>query len=149
MRRRKILKLLAASSVLFSGLVKPIVALAKWNQEAFDATDYSEAINHYFPGASYEDTDKITIGIHSEVENGAVVPIKVKTTLPNLESITIFVEKNPTPLIANFNLYPGCLGNVSTRIKMEVPSDVIIIVKSDSKYYRAKKYVVVHEGGCG
>lgn len=149
MRRRNVLKLFAVGSVILTGIMKPFVALAKWNQEAFDATDYNDAINHYFPEATYEDTDKITIGVHSEVENGAVVPIKVRTTLSNPESITIFVEKNPTPLIANFNLYPGCLGNISTRIKMEVPSDVIVIVKSNDKYYRAKKYVLVHEGGCG
>lgn len=149
MLRRDLLKYLATGTVFITGLIKPFAALAKWNQEAFDATDFDSAINHYFPDASFEDSDKILIGVHSEVENGAVVPIKIKTELKQLESITIFVEKNPTPLIANFDLYPGCLGNVSTRIKMEVPSDVIVIVKADGKYYRAKKYVVVHEGGCG
>ena len=149
MQRREILKLLAAGSALLTGIMKPLVALAKWNQEAFDATNFNDAINRYFPNATYEDTDKTIIGIHSEVENGAVVPIKIKTELSNVESITIFVEKNPTPLIANFDLSPACLGNVSTRIKMEIPSDVIVIVKADGKYYRTKKFVVVHEGGCG
>jgi sulfur-oxidizing protein SoxY len=149
MERRNLLKLFASSAVFLTGLIKPLVALAKWNQAAFDATNYDDAIEHYFPGASFEDTDKITIGVHSEIENGAVVPIKVKTELKKLESITILVEKNPTALIANFDLYPGCLGNVSTRIKMEVPSDIIVIVKSDGKYYKTKKFVVVHEGGCG
>ena len=149
MRRRDLLKFFAAGSVFLTGLIKPLTSLAKWNQDAFDATDYTSAIDHYFPDISFEDTDKITIGVHDEVENGAVVPIKIKTELNKPESISIFVEKNPTPLIANFDLYPGCLGNVSTRIKMEKPSDIIVIVKSDSRYYRTKKFVVVHEGGCG
>ena len=149
MLRRDILKYVAAGSVFLTGLVKPLMALAKWNQEAFDATDFDSAINSYFPNQSFTETDKITIGVHSEIENGAVVPIKVKTDLSKPESITIFVENNPTPLIANFDLYPGCLGNVSTRIKMEQPSDIIVIVKTDGKFYKTKKYVVVHEGGCG
>ena len=149
MLRRDLLKLFSTGSIFLTGLTKPFAVLAKWNQDAFDATDYTSAINHYFPDASFEDTDKITIGVHNEVENGAVVPIKIKTELNKPESISIFVEKNPTPLIANFDLYPGCLGNVSTRIKMEKPSDIIVIVKSDGRYYRTKKFVVVHEGGCG
>ena len=149
MLRRDLLKLFAVGSALLSGLIKPLTALAKWNQAAFDATDFDSAINHYFPDQRFEDTDKIFIGVHDEVENGAVVPVKVKTDLDKPESITIFVEKNPTPLIANFDLYSGCLGNVSTRIKMENPSDIIVIVKSEGKFYRTKKHVVVHEGGCG
>lgn len=149
MRRRDLVKILATGSVFFTGLMKPFIALAKWNQAAFDATDFDSALNQYFPDQIVKDTDKITIDVHSEIENGAVVPIKIKTKLNKPESITIFVEKNPTPLIANFNLYPGCLGNVSTRIKMENPSDIIVIVKSEGRYYRTKKFVVVHEGGCG
>lgn len=149
MERRHLLKLLASSTVFLTGIIKPFAVLAKWNQKAFDATNYDDAIKHYFPDTAFQDTDKITIGVNSEIENGAVVPIKIKTDLKNLESITIFVEKNPTALIANFDLYPGCLGNVSTRIKMEKPSDIIVIVKSGDKYYRTKKFVVVHEGGCG
>lgn len=149
MERRHLLKLLASSTVFLTGIIKPFAVLAKWNQKAFDATNYDDAIKHYFPDTAFQDTDKITIGVNAEIENGAVVPIKIKTDFKNLESITIFVEKNPTALIANFNLYPGCLGNVSTRIKMEKPSDVIVIVKSGDKYYRTKKFVVVHEGGCG
>lgn len=149
MERRHLLKLLVSSTVFLTGIIKPLAALAKWDQKAFDATNYDDAIKHYFPDTAFQDTDKITIGVNAEIENGAVVPIKIKTDFKNLESITIFVEKNPTALIANFNLYPGCLGNVSTRIKMEKPSDVIVIVKSGDKYYRTKKFVVVHEGGCG
>ena len=46
MLRRDLLKLFAAGSALLSGLIKPLTALAKWNQAAFDATDFDSAINH-------------------------------------------------------------------------------------------------------
>jgi len=149
MLRRNILKYLTSASLLLSGLVKPIFVLAKWNQVAFDATDYDTAINSYFPEQQIRETDQITISVHPVIENGAVVPVKIKTELPEPESISIFVDKNPTPLIANFDLAPGSLGFVSTRIKMEQPSNIIVIVKSNNNLFMTKTFVEVHEGGCG
>jgi sulfur-oxidizing protein SoxY len=149
MLRRDLLKGFISGSFFLSGLVKPFSVFAKWNQEAFDATDFKTAINSYFPNHEIEKTDKISIGVHPVIENGAVVPVKIKTEISNVESITIFVVKNPTPLIANFDLFPGCLATVSTRIKMENPSNIIVIVKADNRLYSTKTFVEVHEGGCG
>jgi sulfur-oxidizing protein SoxY len=149
MLRRNFIKCLASGTFILSGLIKSFPALAKWNQTAFDATDYGDAINSYFPNQQMEDSDKISIGVHSVIESGAVVPVKINTDIANPESITIFVDKNPTPLIANFDLFPGCLGFVSTRIKMENPSDIIVVVKAENKLFTTKTFVEVHEGGCG
>lgn len=149
MLRRELLKYLVSIPISFSVLLKPITTLAKWNQEAFDATDYKHALNSYFSNQQIEETDQIKIGVHSNIENGAVVPIKVNTDLPSLKSITIFVDNNPTPLIANFDMTPACLGFVSTRIKMEQPSNIIVVVKSGEKLFSTKTFVEVHEGGCG
>lgn len=150
MLRRYSLKLLTSGSlILLSGILKPVIALAKWNEVAFAATDFNSAVNNYFPNQEIQETDKITINVHPVIENGAVVPVKIKTDLTRPESITIFVDKNPTPLIANFDLFPGCLGFVSTRIKMENPSNIIVIVKTEDKLFMTKTFVEVHEGGCG
>ncbi len=134
---------------MVSGLLKPITALAKWNEAAFSAVDYDEAIAAYFPNQEIRESEQISIGVHSVVENGAVVPIKVKTDLPNVESISIFVDKNPNPLIANFDLFPGCVGFISTRIKIQTASNIIVMVKSDGMIYSTRKFIEVHEGGCG
>lgn len=150
MQRRDIFKYLAAGSiVLFSGLLKSVTALAKWNKAAFTAVDIDDAINAYFPDQQLQETDQITIGVHAVVENGAVVPIKIKTDLPKPESITIFVDKNPNPLIANFDLSPGCIGFISTRIKVQQPSSIIAVVKANGKVFSTKTFIEVHEGGCG
>lgn len=150
MLRRDTLKYLASGSlILFSGLLKPITALAKWNKAAFTAVDFDEAVNAYFPGQQIQETDQITIGVHPVVESGAVVPVKVKTDLPNPESITIFADKNPNPLIANFDLFPGCVGFISTRIKVDQPSNIVAVVKADGKVFSIKTFIEVHEGGCG
>ncbi len=148
MLRRDILKCLLSGSFILSGLLKPIIALARWNQTAFDATDFNNAINSYFPDQHFSETDKIKISVHPVIENGAVVPVKINTDLLKPESITIFVDKNPTPLIANFDLFPGCLGFISTRIKMEQPSNIIVVVKANGKFFTTKTFVEVHEGGC-
>jgi len=150
MLRRDTLKYLASASlILFSGLFKSITALAKWEKAAFTAANFDEAVNAYFPDQHILETDQITIGVHPVVESGAVVPVKIKTDLPNPESITIFVDKNPNPLIANFDLFPDCVGFISTRIKVDQPSNIVVVVKADGKVFMTKTFIEVHEGGCG
>ena len=149
MKRRQVLRTLASSSaLLITALLFPFKVLARRSEAAFSATDYQEALTTYFPDAEITESGKISIGVRQEIENGSVVPIKVTTALPAPESISIFVEKNPTPLIANFDLTSACKGFISTRIKVELPSDVITVVKSEGKLFCTKKYIIVREGGC-
>ena len=150
MLRRNILKLFASgTAILVSGLLHPARVLAIWNDTAFSAQNLKAALEAYYPGLAISPSDRITIGVRPEIENGAVVPVKVNTDLPNIESIAIFVEHNPNPLIANFDLSPRCKGFISTRIKMDRPSDILVVVVSDGKAYSHKTFVEVHEGGCG
>jgi sulfur-oxidizing protein SoxY len=69
--------------------------------------------------------------------------------LPGTESITLLVEKNPTPLVASFGIPAGTAGSVSTRVKMGQTSDVYALVKADGKFYMAKKEIKITLGGCG
>ena len=82
-------------------------------------------------------------------ENGAVVPIGIESKLPGTESITLFVEKNPNPLAASFNIPAGTEPSVSTRVKIGESSDVYALVKADGKFYMAKKEIKITLGGCG
>ena len=152
-RRNFISRLVSGVAIVLAGagsLLKPILAFADWNVDAFNAETEKDALAEFFPGhGEITPSDAITISVHDLVENGAVVPIKVNTELPNVESIAIMVEKNPNPLIANFNLSPVCSGFVATRIKVGEPSNITAIVKSDGKLFSATKFVEVIEGGCG
>lgn len=151
-RRNFISSLVSKASLILagaSGLLKPMLALADWNVDAFSAKTETDALSAFFPGLTITPSDAITISVHNLVENGAVVPIKVKTDLPDVESITILAEKNPNPLIANFNLTPACVGFVATRIKVGEPSTITAVVKSNGELFSAKKFVEVVEGGCG
>jgi len=150
MLRRDALKyILSGSALTIIGLIKPFAVMAKWNKTAFTAVDHEEAVRAYFPGQEIQSSDQITIGVHPIVENGTVVPIKIKTDLPNIESITIFADTNPNPLIANFDLFPGCIGFVSTRIKVQQNSNIIIMVKSNDTVFSKSTFIEVKEGGCG
>ncbi len=150
MQRRDTLKLLTAGATLFmTGLLYPARVLAKWNDKAFSAQNLQAALDAYYPGLDIIPSDRINIGVRPEIENGAVVPVKIDTDLPAIESIAIFVENNPNPLIANFDLSPVCKGFVSTRIKMDGPSDILVVVVSNGQPFSSKTFVEVHEGGCG
>lgn len=146
--RRNFIKTVLALPAL-SFFLKPLLALAEWNSDAFSADNAPSALAQLFPGREIIPHDKIAIGVESLVENGAVVPVKVNTDLPKVASITILVEKNPNPLIAHFELSPECKGFIATRIKVAEPSNITAVVQSAGKLYSASQFVEVVEGGCG
>ena len=150
--RRVFLKALMAGSALIAGLgslLKPLVAFAERNNGAFSAETEAGAIAKIFPDQNITPSDAIKFNVNDLIENGAVVPVEITTSLPETSSITILVEKNPNPLIANFNLGPECSGFIATRIKMAKSSDIVAVVRSQGKLFSARKFVEVIEGGCG
>ncbi|HLO64826.1 MAG TPA: thiosulfate oxidation carrier protein SoxY, partial [Azonexus sp.] len=82
-------------------------------------------------------------------ENGAVVPVGVASSLPNISMVAILIEKNPNALAATFALPEGTEANVQTRVKMGQTSNIYALVKSDGKFYMATKEIKVTLGGCG
>ena len=148
MNRRQLVKYIIAFPVL-GNLLRSAAALAEWNVDAFAAGTEREALDVFFPNREIIPTEAIKISVHDVIENGAVVPIKIETGLPAVQSISILVERNPNPLIAHFDLSPECKGFIATRIKVGQPSDIIAIVQSEGKLYSKRKFVEVVEGGCG
>jgi sulfur-oxidizing protein SoxY len=152
-QRRIFLKFITGGSVtlvaLASGLLTPQQVWAAWPKQAFEADNLDAALKALFEGAAAEESDAITLKAPDIAENGAVVPVSVQTELPNVESISILVENNPSPLAASFELTPEAVADVSTRIKMGKTSSVIAMVKADGKLFMTKKEVKVTIGGCG
>jgi sulfur-oxidizing protein SoxY len=150
MQRRDFLKSTAVgSAVALGSSLLPQTLLAAWPEAAFKAKSVDEALSALLGSTEKTESGDINIKAPDIAENGAVVPIQVTTTLPNVESISIIAEKNPVPLIASFNFGENAVGYISTRIKMGTTSDVIAVVKADGKLYSAKKEVKVTIGGCG
>lgn len=144
MQRRAVLKTLFSLLVLL-----PINALAAiWNKPAFEATNAEDArknlhINHEI------ESKHIYISAPDRAENGAVVQVEIRSEIANTEAIAIFVEHNPTTLIANFMFSNGAEPYVVTRIKMAESSPIKVIVKAGSQYFTNQKFVEVLENGCG
>ncbi len=132
-----------------AGLITPGAVLAAWNKNAFTAKSIDEAIAASNGQPVTTPSTDITIKAPDIAENGAVVPVSVATKMKGVDSITLLVEKNSTPLSAVFHLPKGTLPDVSTRVKMGKTGDVIAVVKANGKLFSARKGVKVTIGGCG
>ena len=147
--RRKTLKQSAVVAVLAASGIFPQYAFAAFNKTAFEAKSLADVLKAMGAGAPTESKD-VTIGGPDIAENGAVVPLTAGTTLPGVKQILILVEKNPSALIAVFNVTDSVEANFATRAKMGQSSDVYAVaVMADGKVFFAKKEVKVTLGGCG
>jgi len=132
-----------------AGLLKSgDVLAAAWNTTAFGAKNISDAMSGAGFAGAIESKD-IDIKAPEIAENGAVVPVEVTSRIPGTTSLAIFVEKNPTPMVASFDFLNGAEPYVSTRIKMGQTSLVRVAVKAGGKTYMQSKEVKVTIGGCG
>jgi sulfur-oxidizing protein SoxY len=132
-----------------TGLLKPgAVFAATWNSLAFTAKDLAESIKHAGYGGATESSG-IVIKAPDIAENGAVVPITATSNIPGTTSMAIFVEKNPAPLIANFEFSNGAEPYISTRVKMAKTSIVRVSVTAGGKNFTSSREVKVTIGGCG
>ena len=127
----------------------PRLAFAAWNEKAFTAETLEDALSNRYPGLEIADSAAVKLKAPAITENGAVVPISVKTDLPDVKSISIFVEKNPSPLAATFHLTPVNVAEVSIRIRMGGTSNLIAVVESGGKLHRIRQEIKVTIGGCG
>jgi len=143
-RRTLIRSLLTAAAVL----AVPRWLFAARPDAAFDADNSESVVKDLFDGPIVE-SDQITLKVPDIAENGAVVPVSVKTALTDVESISVLVENNPTPLVALFELSPQSVPDISVRMKMGESSVVRTVVKAGGKYYSTSKEVKVTIGGCG
>ncbi|MDH5407412.1 MAG: thiosulfate oxidation carrier protein SoxY [Gammaproteobacteria bacterium] len=151
--RRTFLKASMATSMVAvaagAGLLAPRDVLAAWPQKAFDAKKINTALEVLNGSSSTTNSNKITVEAPDIAENGAVVSVTVKTSIPNAESISVLVAENASPLCASYILTKQSDGFVTGRIKMRKTSDVVAVVKAGGKLLSAKKPVKVTLGGCG
>lgn len=145
--RRVLLKAGLALATI-AALPRSLLA-ATWPEEAFKSEAASDALRSLFGTDKITPSDQITLGVPTIAENGAVVPVDVSTSLDNVESISIVVANNPRPLAASFELTPGTIPEIASRIKMGQTSDVMAVVKTDAGLYSTAREVKVTIGGCG
>ncbi len=147
-RRDTLQQSLAVTGLLAAAGLLPRDALA-FNKAAFEAKSVADAAKAFGGGAPAESKD-VTLTAPDIAENGAVVPMVVASTLPNLKHLLVLVEKNPSALVAMFDVTDAVEANFATRAKMGQTSDVYAVaITNDGKALYAKKEVKVTLGGCG
>lgn len=148
--RRDTLKQSAIVAGLLASIgLFPTAAFADFNKAAFEAKSVSDALKAIGAGAPVESKD-VSITAPDIAENGAVVPLGASSALPGVKQILILVEKNPSAMVALFNVTDSIDANFSTRAKMGQSSDVYAVaVMADGRALFAKKEVKVTLGGCG
>jgi sulfur-oxidizing protein SoxY len=152
--RRAILKGAAAGGLAGFGFgAFPFPAFAdadakEWPADAFKSKSEAETLKSLY-GKSAEASDKVSLDAPEIAENGAVVPIAVASTLPNVTGIAILVLENPNVLAAAYKIPAGTQASVSNRLKMAKTTKVLAVVESGGKLYSATKEVKVTVGGCG
>lgn len=154
MKRRTLLKGTLGASLtgvaVSAGLLVPQAVLAgEWPKKAFSAKKIDAAVKGLFKDSSMSNSKAIKITAPPIAENGAEVGVTVSSSLSNVDSMSILVKKNNSPLAASFGLGAGTDPFVRTRIKIAKTSDVVAVVRSGGKLFTAKREVKVTIGGCG
>ena len=140
---------LAGAVVAATGTVGILDASAAWQADAFAARSVALALKSAFGTEEHSPSDRIAIKAPNLAENGAMVPVEVTTTLPNVESISFLVEGNQNPLAATFRLGANAERVIATRLKLGRSSAVLVVARSGGVLYSARKEIRVTIGGCG
>jgi len=148
--RRTFLKISLASTAAVTAGVLGIrsAAAAVWNKSGFESKSTADALKSLGANGAAANRD-IQITAPEIAENGAQVPVTVISKIPNTQSISVVVDKNPFPLSGTYEFANGADAYVSTRLKMGQTSNVIAVIKADGKFFTATKEVKVTIGGCG
>ena len=143
---------LHSAIALISSLLIPNKVFSRWDSNAYnkvDITDSIFSIGVTNPGDLRAASDAIDISVPKIAENGAIVPITVRSKILDTERIFVFAEKNPQPLVSDYIITKGVEPFVASRIKMSETAFVHVIVLAKGTFYRAARQVKVTIGGCG
>ncbi len=149
MNRRYFIKQFITMSSYAIGALWSKSSLATWLAQDFSHQPLTPLFAQLFPDKTLQNSNKIQLKLPRIAENGSVVPITITSSIENVETVYIFSEKNPVPLIAKFTLQPELAVYIGARFKMQETCDVIVILKAEDQYYQTRQRVKVTLGGCG
>jgi sulfur-oxidizing protein SoxY len=146
--RRGFLRRLAGW-VVGASLWRPAFAQPKASVPAPEPDALRKALAEALHGQDWTQSDRISLEVPQMAENGAIVPVTVESHLPDTQSILLFAERNPGPLLARFDFEPGADGWVSLRVKLNESGPMLAIAESRGRFYGTVRQVRVMVGGCG
>ncbi|MEO5352688.1 MAG: thiosulfate oxidation carrier protein SoxY [Magnetococcus sp. XQGC-1] len=143
------------AAVATSGLLGVPFSSAQAAEEAAAPAVDMDALIAKQMGAGAIAMEKVTLDIPATAENAALVRMPVVVDHPMeannfIQSIALFIDNNPTPFIAQFDLTPETgKAALEFRSRMAKTSKVRIVAKSNTgKLYGLVKEIQVAAGGC-
>lgn len=150
-QRRKLLQALAvgggACAAATLGMIPARLAFAATNS-SFDTQSVQQLLSQMGADGASQSAD-IVLNTPEIAENGSMVRIMIQSEIPGTEYMALVVDKNPIPLLAEFDILEGALPYAEMRIKMRESSTVRAVIKANGKFYTASNEVKVTIGGCG
>ena len=137
--------------IAFLLLLLPAVVLA----EGDDITWNNTLKSQFFSGKTIEESDAvIALEAPYRAEDPAIVPVKIVSKIPQtkekyIKKIWMFVDKNPFPLVGEFEFFPESgKADLAMRIRVNTYSNIRAIAETnDGKLTMTKKFVKA-SGGC-
>lgn len=145
--RRSFLRSAGSSAVIFvaisAGILRPHSARASSQNVRL------MQILRTLQTASPIQSDAVYLNAPSIAVDGTSVFIEVASSLPNVDALMVFIDRNPQPLAAAFYLAPEVIPELQMRVKLMQTSQVLVVVQSAGKFYKTVKGIKVTVGGCG
>lgn len=147
-RRTALQQSLAVMALMATAGVLPRSALA-YTKTAFDARNLAEAVRA-FGGQPPQASREVQLEAPEISENGASVRIGLSTALPQVRRMLLLAEKNPSPLVAMFNVSDSIEPSFVIHAKLAESTDVVAVAMlADGRSLFTKKAVRVTLGACG
>ena len=146
MKRRTLLK--ASLHLGLAGMILPRAASGAYPTKAFLAKEVPDALRTVFGTTDIGVSDQIEIEAPLIASDANMIPVRIKSGFENTESIALVVAGNKSPFTAYFRLYDS-QNYVSTRIRMDDTSDLLVVVKADGVLHTNTRPVRVGRNNCG
>jgi len=147
-RRRLMLKY----SVLTAGSIYTLTmanrVLAVWPASLFEHDATGALLDDLTQGKGLSENAQITITVPKLVENAAILPVGVSTTLENVKSISLILTANTHPMAGTFKFSDQSKPVVSTRVRLESAGEVIAVVSAGERFYAQRQRVDVKAFAC-
>ncbi len=136
--------ILALGCAGLSRLLLARVASDDWPAAAFESETLTAALDQLLDGTA-QPNNLVYLGVPQTAINGAVVPIRVTTALPDVKSIAVLVPANQRPLILQATIQPQIKPVLSTRVKLRRSSEVVAVIETQSGIFSGRAMVAVEQ----
>jgi sulfur-oxidizing protein SoxY len=133
-----------------------VMATPAWSEELLEAGMWESVLKDtYFKGVTIlEDKDIIELTTPYRAEDAAMTPVGITAKIPQtperfIQTIHVFVDKNPQPQVGVFHLTPGMgKADLSLRVRIDSYTNVrAVAVLNNGEHHMTANFVKA-TGGC-